>query len=123
MKLFYRAASVASLLGVAEGGEPVPFADNAFLLSRGSAPENAADYLGSAAFRELLARVKVDYDLVLVKLPSLSASSDAMTAAPAFDATLVCVSLSGDSVKDLALANYRLDTVKAKVLGYIAVEK
>ena len=119
----YRSASLASALGFGEEGkEVVPFAENAYLLPRGEAPENAADYLGSAAFRDLLSRVKGEYDLVLVKLPSVSGTSDAMTAAPVLDAMIACVSLAGDSAKALALSASRLDTVEANVLGYIAVQ-
>ncbi len=129
----YRTASLAATLSLPEEkgaceaakGEavaPLAFAEGAELLPRGAAPENTADFLGSPAFRALLDSHRAAYDLVLVRLPSISETADAMTAAPALDGMLVGVSLAGDRAAKLTEATRRLDTVHAKLLGILAVE-
>lgn len=131
----WRASSLGTLLGktdekglfeVAFGEKIAPVLLDGMdvsLLSRGATPENAADFLGSAAFAKALTDLSSDYDITLVRLPSLSETADAMTAAGAIDGFVVGVSLTADTAKKLAVAQTRLETVKARLLGVIAMER
>lgn len=131
----YRASSLGTLLGKADEkglfeaatGETIaPVLLDGMgvsLLSRGTTPENAADFLGSDRFARLLSNLSAEYDITLVRLPSLSETADAMTAAGAIDGFVVGVSLITDSAKKLIASLARLNTVNAKLLGVIAMER
>lgn len=105
-------------------GTPALIGDTGvFLLPRGKAPENAADFLGSAAFAEIISRLRKEYDMVIVKLPSPIDAADAMTAASALDSFVVGLPLNGLPAAKLTEAVRRLEDVGAKVLGIIGVER
>ena len=131
----YRGSSLAALASVSDGAglteaaaagkaTPVPVGDaGVFLLARGKAPENAADFLGSAAFTELIRRLREEYDILILKLPSPTEVADAMTAAPALDSFVIGLPLVGLPAAKLDMTRARLEGVGAKVLGVIAIEK
>lgn len=124
----YRSSSLAATLLPAEEKSTdeaptvIALADGADLLSRGAMPENPADFLGSPAFRALLDAHRESYDLILVRLPSITETADAMHAAPVLDAALIGVSLAGDRGAKLAEATARLETVHTRLLGILATE-
>lgn len=80
---------------------------------------NAADLLGTEAFRKLLAQLRSRYDRIIVDSPPVGAVADALILAPQTDGVLV-VAHSGKVARG-ALVNVleRLANARARVLGVV----
>lgn len=108
------------------GGEPACTAlpcEGLTFLSRGSQPENAADLLGSPALTQFFAKLRENFDLVVVNLPSAHAYADAATAAAVLDGVVVGVAINEDRHKDLRRTLYMLETAALPIFGMVAIEK
>ncbi len=120
------AEEAPGLTDALRGGEPVYVAlpcEGLSFLPRGSAPENAADLLGSPAFTKFFADVREEFDLVIVNLPSAHAYADAATAAAALDGVVLGIAIAKDRHKDLRRALYMLETAALPIFGMVALDK
>jgi capsular exopolysaccharide synthesis family protein len=85
----------------------------------GPAARNAADLLGTEAFRKILAELRERFDRIIVDSPPVGAVADALVLAPQTDGVLV-VAHSGKVARG-ALVNVleRLAHARARVLGVV----
>ena len=85
----------------------------------GPAARNAADLLGTEAFRKILAELRERFDRIIVDSPPVGAVADALVLAPQTDGVLV-VAHSGKVARG-ALVNVleRLANARARVLGVV----
>jgi capsular exopolysaccharide synthesis family protein len=89
------------------------------LLPAGAPSRNAADLLGTEAFRKVLAQLRERFDRIVVDSPPVGAVADALMLAPHVDGVLV-VAHSGKVARG-ALVNVleRLANARARVLGVV----
>lgn len=98
---------------------PVVGLPNLYLLNCGILPPNPAELLGSMAMRELLLKLRSEYNIVLIDTPPTLAVTDASILAPSVDAVLLLVR-SGVTVREAALrAKEQLQRVGATVIGVV----
>jgi succinoglycan biosynthesis transport protein ExoP len=99
--------------------------ENLSVLPSGPLPPNPAELLGSAAFRQLLARLAGEYDRILIDSPPAVPVTDAAVLAAAVDGVLLIVR-QREAQRDLVLrAVEHLAAVGAQLLGVVlnAVEE
>lgn len=78
--------------GLAEFDDAViHYNDNLDILTGGAVPPNPSELLSSAAFGELLERIKVRYDYVIIDTPPINVVSDAILIAPKTDGVVLVI--------------------------------
>jgi capsular exopolysaccharide synthesis family protein len=98
---------------------PVPDVDRLSLLPAGPIPPNPAELLNSARAREIFARLRDQYDLVLIDSPPVLPVTDAAILSQHADATLMLAAAGQTRRSDLHRAVEKLDQVGAKILGTV----
>lgn len=93
--------------------------DHLYLIPAGAGVPNPAELLGSKKMRELLARLREEFDLVVLDTPPVLAFSDAMLLATQADATLLVGSANHTDVRGFAHAAEILQGVGATVAGAV----
>lgn len=89
------------------------------ILTAGDPPPNPGEFVASPRLARLLARVRSDFDCVLVDTPPVSLVADAAVLAPSVDGVVLVVS-AGRTKRDLARrAKEQLDKVGARLLGVV----
>jgi capsular exopolysaccharide synthesis family protein len=109
------------IMGVAELDEAIVATgnENFRVLMSGPKPPNPAELVSSQAMRELLQRLRGEYDYVIVDAPPVLAVSDAIAMAPMMDGVLVVAS-HGIANRDGAHRTMELlSKVKTRVLGVV----
>ncbi len=92
---------------------------NLDMLFSGDIPPNPSELLGSDRMKELLARLSLDYDYILVDSPPVNAVADARVIASLLDGVLYLVR-QGKTEKDaVARGVNQLKLTDAKLLGFI----
>lgn len=89
------------------------------VLGCGPIPPNPSELLGSVAMRNLLQRLKSEYDYVIVDSPPLLPVTDAAVMATQVDGTLVVVGAGVVKRDSLAKALGGLAKVDARILGLV----
>ncbi len=96
---------------------PVPGFGRLTLLPAGPVPPNPAELLNSA--QEIFARLRHQFDLVLIDSPPVLPVTDAAILARHADATLVLAAAGQTRRADLHRAAEKLDQVNATILGIV----
>lgn len=89
------------------------------LLSAGLTPANPAELLGSAAFEDLLQKVRADFDFVLVDTPPLMAVSDPSIIASRVDALIMVVRAGKNKLTTIRDGCELLSTLGVTMLGAV----
>lgn len=107
-------------LTASANGRPAPSRSLDVLIAGAAAPPNPAELLESQAMRNLLARVRGDYDLVVLDTPPLTVVSDAFPLLSQVDGTVI-VGRVGRNRRDVATRLHEiLSGVDAPLLGVVA---
>jgi len=105
-----------SALGEAVQATPV---DGLFLLASGPTPPDPGRLLESQRFRELLASLREDWDIVLVDTPPSLVVGDAVGLGPLVDGTILVVASQMTSRKLIEDLRVRLEAARLNVLGFV----
>lgn len=89
------------------------------VLASGPIPPNPAELLGAQRMTELLARLRAEWDLVIVDTPPVLAVADASILAPRLDGVLLVVRAGQVGYPQAKRAKEALDAVGARVLGAV----
>ena len=81
--------------------------------------DNPAEMLGSKSMKDLLRRLKKDYDVVIVDTPPILAATDAVVLSTQCDATLMVVRAGKTRESEMNYAMKVLGDVHAQVIGAI----
>ena len=96
-----------------------PGLPNLTVIPAGPIPPNPSEILGSNAMKEFVAKVKSQYDMVLLDAPPVVAVTDAQILSPLADGVLLTVA-AGETPKELALqAKSLLQQAQANILGVV----
>jgi capsular exopolysaccharide synthesis family protein len=98
---------------------PVPGVDRLSLLPAGPVPPNPAELLNSASAQKIFARLRDDFDLVLIDSPPVLPVTDAAILSQHADATLMLAAAGQTRRGDLHRAVEKLDQVGATILGIV----
>jgi len=98
---------------------PVPGFGRLTLLPAGTIPPNPAELLNSARAKEIFARLRQHFDVVLIDSPPVLPVTDPAILAGHADATLLLAAAGQTRRADLHRAAEKLDQVDAKVLGIV----
>ncbi len=109
------------LLGYAELNEVINITsiENLNYISCGVIPINPAVLLGSAEFRELLATVRDQYDMVIFDTPPLGSVVDSMIVASQTDGTIFVIQPGKVRYKNLEMIKEKLQKSKINLLGVV----
>jgi non-specific protein-tyrosine kinase len=89
------------------------------VLTAGDLPPNPAEFVASARLSALLARVREEYDYVLLDSPPAGLVADAVVLAPSVDGVVMVVS-AGRTKRDAARrAKEQLERVGARLIGVV----
>jgi capsular exopolysaccharide synthesis family protein len=98
---------------------PVPGVDRLSLLPAGPVPPNPAELLNSASAQKIFARLRDEFDLVLIDSPPVLPVTDAAILSQHADATLMLAAAGQTRRGDLHRAVEKLDQVGATILGVV----
>lgn len=93
--------------------------DQLFVLTSGQIPPNPSELLGSAAMKDLLERLELAFDAVIIDAPPLLPVTDAAVLAQSVGGVVVVVGVQTVKQHDLEKSLRALDLVKATVLGVV----
>lgn len=102
-----------------EALRPVPGHANLWALPSGELPPNPAELLGGTAVRDLIARLRGTFDLVLIDSPPALPVTDTAVLSAAADATLLVAAAGQTRRGELARAAEQLHQVRAAVVGVV----
>jgi tyrosine-protein kinase Etk/Wzc len=88
-------------------------------VSRGKAPPNPSELLMHARFTQFLEQVSQDYDLVIIDTPPVLAVTDAALVGAQCGTSLMVARFQQNPVKELQIANRRLETSGVNLKGVI----
>lgn len=123
---YFDIANGAGLTNVLAGQVPVadviqPWGElQLSVLPSGEIPPNPAELLGSQAMTDLLARLRPQYDHIIIDSPPVLPVTDATVLAGAVDGVVLVVRLGKTSRAALNETIVVLDTAEAKPIGIIA---
>lgn len=89
------------------------------VLAGGPLPPNPSELLASQQMANLLAEMRMSYDVILVDTPPLLPVTDAAAVAPATDGVLLVCRFKATSREQVSMARHALDAVGAQVLGTV----
>src|SRR3990172_9694612 len=93
--------------------------ENLSLVSCGALPPNPAELLGSQKLKELLERMKAQFEMVLFDSPPAMAVTDAVVLSTLLDGAVLVVSSGQTNRNSLRYATSALKNVGANVLGVV----
>ena len=99
--------------------EPVPVADDLYVLPAGALVPNPAEHLGSAAFRDLVARLRESYDMIIFDAPPVMAATDPVLLSTQMDGTILVASSGKTKTFELQYADEELQRVGARTIGVV----
>jgi capsular exopolysaccharide synthesis family protein len=85
----------------------------------GPVPPDPAELLISEGFVELLNQVRLEFDYVLLDVPSTQRASDAVVVASQADGVLLVIDSEGTQKRSIRGSMRSLETVGASVLGMV----
>ncbi|MDR2322637.1 MAG: polysaccharide biosynthesis tyrosine autokinase [Microbacterium sp.] len=91
---------------------------NLFVLPAGGIPPNPSEMLGSAAFQQLLARLRQDF-FIVVDAPPVLAVTDASVLSSVVDGLVFVVAMGRTRRAELVEARTQLEQVRARILGVV----
>jgi capsular exopolysaccharide synthesis family protein len=93
--------------------------DNLNVIASGPIPTNPTEVLGSFRMRDLLKRLRLKYDYVLIDSPPILASADASLLSSIADGVILVVAANDVSTDKARKAKAQLVAVKANILGVV----
>jgi succinoglycan biosynthesis transport protein ExoP len=102
--------------------QAAPGTDNLWLLPSGPTPPNPAELLNGARVKEIFARLRDAFDLVLIDSPPILPVTDAVVLSKDVDATLLVVAAYRSRSGDVQRAAEKLAQVDARVVGVVLNE-
>lgn len=93
--------------------------DNLFILPAGEIPPNPSELLGSERMRELLIKLKGEYDYIFIDLPPVNVVSDAISVSSSISGAVVVVREEYTEKNELEYCFRQLELSEIKVLGCI----
>ena len=93
------------------------------VISAGTNPPNPAELLGSARMTELIERLRVDYDFIVLDAPPMLAVTDSTLLAALADLVVVVLEAGGVKVKAAQRMKELLQTARAPVAGLALNDK
>jgi len=91
---------------------------NLFVLPAGGIPPNPSEMLGSAAFQQLLTRLRQDF-FIVVDAPPVLAVTDASVLSSVVDGLVFVVAMGRTRRVEIVEARTQLEQVRARVLGVV----
>jgi capsular exopolysaccharide synthesis family protein len=98
---------------------PVPGVDRLSVLPAGPVPPNPAELLNDTRTRDIFARLRKQFDLVLIDSPPVLPVTDAAILSQHADATLILAAAGQTRRADLHRAAEKLSQVGATILGIV----
>lgn len=98
------------------------FKDKLTILTSGSSVPNPTETLSTKAFKDLIERVKKEYDMVIVDCPPIGATSDAVPIGNVVDGTLFIVSSRQTPRKEAKNALSMLKSNGCNILGAVLTQ-
>ena len=95
------------------------WSEHVHLLPAGELTKSPHKLLGTAALRELLATVRLDYRYVVIDTPPVLAASEALVIAKNSDRTIVCAMRDFSRESHVRMAHERLRSTGAETLGTV----
>ena len=92
---------------------------NLDLILSGQIPPNPAELLGTGKLKEILEKLEVNYDYIIVDAPPVSIVTDAAEIAQACDGTILVVGQKMATQEQVLKAKANLDQVNANILGVV----
>jgi capsular exopolysaccharide synthesis family protein len=92
---------------------------NLFVLPAGTPPPNPAELLASANMRDVLAKLREEYDHIVVDTPPSLSVTDAVVLSPRADAVVLVIRSGQTSKQALRRSRDILAQVNAKVVGVL----
>jgi uncharacterized protein involved in exopolysaccharide biosynthesis/Mrp family chromosome partitioning ATPase len=96
-----------------------PGLDNLHLINAGASPISPAEILRSAQFKELLHKIRDQYDIIIIDTPPVLPVADAFEVAPEVDGVVLVYEVGRIGRGILNRAKIQLENLKANVLGVI----
>ena len=93
--------------------------ENLDIIFTGQIPPNPSELLGGQCFQELLAKLREDYDYVIVDTPPLGSVIDSAIVAEACDGVILVIESNAISYKLAQKVKKQLEQGKAKILGVV----
>jgi polysaccharide biosynthesis transport protein len=109
-----------AIAGPGEGCRPTQILDQElFFLASGVQRESPTELLGSLRMRELLAKLRDDYECIVIDAPPVFPISDALVLAGLVDGVVFVVDAQRSAPQLIQLAVEKLSAVSAHVLGVV----
>lgn len=89
------------------------------LLTAGVTPPNPAEMLGSQRMRDLIAKAKEEYDIVIIDSPPVGFVTDGALLASIADGTIIVAAAGQADIKAVQYAKTLLINVNANILGVV----
>lgn len=93
--------------------------ENLAVLTSGDIPPNPTELLGSAKMAELLARLREQFDFIVIDVPPVNIVSDALVVSALVDGYVVVVKEHYSARRELAACMRGLSLAEGKVLGIV----
>lgn len=122
---FFNIASVPGLSNVLAGLSDVSTAiqktdySNLNVMASGILPPNPAELLMSTAMEEMIAGLRLDYDLIILDTPPINIVSDAIAITKIADGVVLVVRHAVTSHPDIERSIKSLEFVNAKIIGIV----
>lgn len=97
----------------------VRWSDGIDVLPSGAVPPNPGQLLGSAAMKNLMQRLLLDYDFIVVDSPPLLPATDALGLSHLTDGAIVVARYKSTTRQQLATTLESLEAVNARILGIV----
>lgn len=92
---------------------------NLYVISAGSQPLNPADFLERNEMKELLNKLKENFDFIILDTPNLEKYADAKILAANADGTLVIIKSKKNNTESALKSKEILSSVGANILGFV----
>ena len=93
--------------------------ENLYILSSGPTPPNPSELLNSCSMKNLLSKVREDYDIILMDAPPVGSVTDAAILSTLVDGTILVAASGQVEIQALKRAKELLEKVNANILGVV----
>lgn len=96
---------------------------NLHILTNGTIPPNPSELLGSSNMKELIALLKIAYDIIIVDAPPCKLVTDSIVLSNIIDSTILVVNSEKTKIKELNEVKKSIETVGGEIIGAILNKK
>ncbi|MBO5683027.1 MAG: CpsD/CapB family tyrosine-protein kinase [Clostridia bacterium] len=97
----------------------LPQHENLFIIPSGFIPPNPAELLMSAKFRDLVAELKGEFDIILFDFPPIGVVTDSIAAVECFDGYIFVVRSGVSKIGDIKQSISQIETLGGKIVGIV----